>query len=112
MTQLKLSYKHSDDAVKGTVVGIPDTASTRILRGNILFNVNSARSSVASFEVSGFSHFVDYYILNQIFGDDAIREIAAFQKKAAGQHRNSTQSIDFTMPARSKRVVADMLRAA
>lgn len=68
--------------------------------------------AVVSFEVADFKHFVSYYLLDELFGDQVVRQIASFQSAATASLRRSEEIKIPKLPHSSRRVIKELLRAA
>jgi hypothetical protein len=74
--------------------------------------IDRVKKRVVSFEVQDFRHFVSYHLLDELFGDEVVREIAAFQSAVAATPRRSKKIQVPAPPPSSRRVVQELLRAA
>jgi hypothetical protein len=109
---IALQYDAGADHLRASVLPAPGGETVRVQQGKLVLNIDSAKKLVASFEVSDFRHFVNYHLLDELFGDQVVREIAAFQSAVAAAPRR-TQKIQAPAPPRSsRRVVDELLRAA
>jgi len=111
VSELRLTYRYGKDLLEAQV----DTrggASTLVRRDKVTLHIDASRSSVGSFEIDDFSHFVAYHLLAQLFGDEAIRSISSFQARVVGTGRDVRKTIQFQSPVASRRVVTDLLKAA
>jgi len=86
--------------------------TVRVRRDKIVLSIDRARKLIVSFEVEDFRHFVSYHLLDELFGDEVVRKIAAFQSAVAATSRRSQQIQVPALPHSSRRVVEELLRAA
>ena len=112
MSELQLTYRHDRDLLRAQVVDASDPEPRVVRRQTVTLRVRESEPEVVSFEVEGFSHFVSYHLLGQLFGDGAIRRISTFQTDAARAERDMTRKIPYAQPPGSKRVLRQLLRAA
>jgi len=111
MSALRLKYDVGLQQLEGRVGSTSDAATTVIEQGKMTFYIDAAHKSVVAFEIADFNHFVSYHVLFELFGDEVIREIAAFQSSAVTQKGPLQKTIEFTR-APSPRVIEDLLKAA
>ncbi|MGO9078518.1 MAG: hypothetical protein ACLQDY_05695 [Streptosporangiaceae bacterium] len=112
MSALHLSYDTGADRLLGRVQPSPEGEIVQVGQGKLVLHIDRARKLVVAFEISDFRHFVTYHLLDELFGDQVVREIAAFQSAVAANARR-TQKINTPAPPRSsRRVVNELLRAA
>jgi hypothetical protein len=109
---LQLQYEAGADRLRARVQPSPESETVRVEQGKVVLSIDRLNKTVASFEIADFRHFVSYRLLDELFGDEVVREIAAFQSAAAAASRQS-QKINVPSPPRSsRRVVDELLRAA
>lgn len=107
-----LCYDAESDHLGAKVLPAPEGETVRVQQGKLTLDIDREQKLIASFEVSDFRHFVNYHLLDELFGDQVVRQIAAFQSAAAALLRR-TQQIQAPAPPRSsRRVVDELLRAA
>jgi hypothetical protein len=111
MSALRLKYDVGLDQLEARVGSTSNAGTTVIERGRIIFHIDAAHKSVVAFEIADFSHFVTYHVLGELFGDEVIRKIAAFQSSAVARKGPLQKTIEFTR-APSPRVIEDLLKAA
>jgi hypothetical protein len=104
-----LRYDAETDHLGAKVVPAPGGETVRVQQGRLALDIDPEQKLIASFEVSDFRHFVNYHLLDELFGDQVVRQIAAFQSAIPRR----TQQIQASAPPRSsRRVVDELLRAA
>lgn len=107
-----LRYDAKTDSLGAKVLPTPGGETVRVQQGKLVLDLDREHKLVASFEVSDFRHFVNYHLLDELFGDQVVRQIAAFQSTVAASPQR-TQQIQAPAPSRSsRRVVDELLRAA
>lgn len=107
-----LRYDAEADHLQAKVLPAPGGETVRVEQGKLALDIDPERKLVASFQVSDFKHFVNYHLLDELFGDQVVRRIAAFQSTVAAAPQR-TQQIQAPAPPRSsRRVVDQLLRAA
>lgn len=112
MSALDLRYDAETDRLRATLQPWPGGEAVQVQRDKVVLCIDRAKKRVVSFEVEDFRHFVSYHLLDQLFGDEAVREIAAFQSAVVATPRRR-QKIEVPAPPRSsRRVVEALLRAA
>ncbi len=112
MSELYLHYEAGTDRLRATLRSSAAGETVRVQQDKVVLNIDRTRQQVVSFEVADFRHFVSYHLLDELFGDDAVREIAAFQSAVAATSQRS-QSIQVpALPRSSRRVVEELLKVA
>jgi hypothetical protein len=112
VSALHLQYDAPEDRLRASVQPSSGSATVRVQRDKVVLWIDRMQKLVVSFEVADFRHFVSYHLLDVLFGDEVVREIAAFQSAVAATSRRS-QKIQVPAPPRSSgRAVAELLRAA
>lgn len=107
-----LRYDAETDHLQARVLPAPGGETVRVEQGKLVVDIDRGQKLVASFQVSDFKHFVNYHLLDELFGDQVVRQIAAFQSTVAAAPQR-TQQIQAPAPPRSsRRVVDELLRAA
>jgi hypothetical protein len=112
LSALDLQYDAETDRLRASWQSAAAGDTVRVRQGKVVLYIDRVQKQVVSFEVVDFRHFVSYHLLDELFGDEAVREIAAFQSAvvATSQRR---QLIQVPAPPRSsRRVVEELLRAA
>ena len=112
VSALHLQYDAVTDRLRASLQSSAAGDTVRIQQDKIVLCIDRTRKRVVSFEVMDFRHFVSYHLLDELFGDEVVREIAAFQSAAVATSQRS-QMIQAPAPPRSsRRVVEELLRAA
>ena len=112
MSELHLHYEAGTDRLRATLQSSAAGETVRVQQDKVLLNIDWTRRQVVSFEVADFRHFVSYHLLDELFGDDVVREIAAFQSAVVATSQRS-QSIQVpALPRSSRRVVEELLKVA
>ena len=112
MDVLRLQYDVEADRLKARLEGHQEGETVRVERDKLTLWIDRAHKLVVSFEVDDFRHFVSYHLLGELFGDEVIRGIAAFQSSVLETSRRS-RKIDLpTPPPSGRRAVEELLRAA
>jgi hypothetical protein len=112
LSELHLHYDAGTDRLRATLQSSEAGETVRVQQDKLVLYIDRARKRVVSFEVADFRYFVSYHLLDELFGDEVVREIAAFQSAAVATSRRS-QLIQIPAPPRSSsRVVEELLKAA
>ena len=112
MSALHLQYDAGADRLRASLQPAAAGEAVRVQQDKVALSIDRAHKQVVSFEVMDFRHFVSYHLLDELFGDDVVREIAAFQSAVVATSQRS-QMIQAPAPPRSsRRVVDELLRAA
>ena len=112
MSALHLQYDAQEDRMLASLQPTSAGELVWVQRDKLVLCIDPTRKIVTSFEVADFRHFVSYYLLDKIFGDQVVREIAAFQSSVtATSHRSQEVQVP-TAPRSSRRTVEELLRAA
>lgn len=112
MSALHLRYDAKDDRMLARLEPASAGDLARVQRDKLVLCIDRTRKLVTSFEVTDFRHFVSYHLLDEIFGDQVVREIAAFQSAVtATSHRSQEVQVP-PLPRSSRRTVEELLRAA
>jgi len=112
VSALDLQYNAEADRLRATLRPWPGGEAVRVQQDKVVLCIDRTNKRVVSFEVRDFRHFVSYHLLDELFGDQVVREIAAFQSAVVATPRRS-QKIQVPAPPRSsRRVVEELLRAA
>jgi hypothetical protein len=113
MSALHLSYDVETDRLAAQIGRTSSTGAVEVTLDKVTFLIDPAHKLVASFKISDFSHFVSYHLLGELFGDEAIRKIAAFQSSAVAQRQARQDTIELKrQPASGRRVIGELLKAA
>lgn len=112
MSVLQLRYDSEADRLRATVQPPPEGETVRVQRDKVALWIDRIRKLVVSFEVADFRHFVSYHLLDELFGDEVVREIAAFQSAVTATSRRSQKIQVPPVPRSSRRVIDELLRAA
>jgi hypothetical protein len=112
VSALHLQYDTGADRLRANVQPLSWTETVLVQRDKVVLRIDPTRKLVVSFEVADFRHFVSYHLLDEIFGDDVVREIAAFQSAVAANSRRSRKFEVPEPPRSSRRVVGELLKAA
>jgi hypothetical protein len=112
VSALHLQYDAEADRLRASLQSPASSETVRVQQDKVVLGIDRTRKQVVSFEVTDFSHFVSYHLLDELFGDEVVREIAAFQSAvvATPQRRQTIQAP--APPRSSRRVVEELLRAA
>ncbi len=112
VSALHLKYDAATDRLRASLQSSAAGDTVRVQQDKVVLCIDRTRKQVVSFEVMDFRHFVSYHLLDELFGDEVVREIAAFQSAVVATSRRS-QMIQAPAPPRSsRRVVEELLRAA
>lgn len=112
VSAVDLQYDAGSDRLRASVQSPAVGETVRVQQDKVVLGIDRARKQVVSFEVTDFRHFVSYHLLDELFGDEVVREIAAFQSAVVATPRRR-QTIQAPAPPRSsRRVVEELLRAA
>lgn len=112
MSALHLQYDAETDRLRARLQSSTADEMVRVQQDKVVLCIDPIRKRVVSFEVGDFRHFVSYHLLDELFGDDVVREIAAFQSAVVATSQRS-QKIEAPAPPRSsRRVVEELLRVA
>ncbi len=112
MRVLYLRYDVGRDRLTARVEPSPSGDTLQVQRDKIVLAIDPAQKAVVSFDVLGFRHFVNYHLLDEIFGEDVVRQIAAFQSAVVATARKSQRIQAPAPPKSSRRVVEQLLKAA
>lgn len=113
MSTLHLSYDVQADRLAAWIGSKSDAAAVEVNLDKVTLLIDEARKLVVSFSIADFSHFVGYHLLGELFGDEVIRRIAAFQSSAVAQRRAGEEKIEFEgQSASGRRMVVELLKAA
>jgi hypothetical protein len=112
VSALHLQYDASTDRLRASLQPSAAGEMVRVRQDKIVLGIDRARKQVVSFEVMDFRHFVSYHLLDELFGDEVVREIAAFQSAVVATSRRSQMIQAPSPPRSSRRVVEELLRAA
>ncbi len=112
MSALQLQYDAAADSLRASVQPSSEGETVRVRRDKIVLSIDRTRKLIVSFEVEGFRHFVSYHLLDELFGDKVVQQIAAFQSAVAATSRRSQKIQVPALPHSSRRVVEELLRAA
>jgi len=111
---LRLSYDHNTGRLLARIDdgGQANTIEVRA-DDKVTLRIDPDRKLVTGFEVDGFSHFVNYHLLGDLFGDELIPVVATFQD-AVWQFNRTRTRVEFTANPRpsGRRLVEHLLRAA
>jgi hypothetical protein len=112
VSALDLQYDVNADRLRASVQPMPERETVQVQQGKVVLSIDRAQKQVVSFEVADFRYFVSYHLLDELFGDEVVREITAFQAATAAAS-NRHHKIKIPAPPRSsRRVVEELLRAA
>ena len=112
VSALHLQYDPKTDRLQASLEPSAGSEMVRVQQDKVFLCIDRAKKRVVSFEVTDFRHFVSYHLLDELFGDEVVREIAAFQSAVVATSRR-TEKIQVPAPPRSsRRVVEQLLRAA
>jgi hypothetical protein len=112
VSALDLQYDAETDCLRATLQPRSDGDAVRVQRDKVALCIDRTDKRVVSFEVADFRYFVSFHLLDELFGDEVVVEIAAFQSLIFSTSRRS-QKIQVPAPPRSsRRVVEELLRAA
>jgi hypothetical protein len=112
MNVLQLQYDPEADRLRAKVRPSSGGETVRVQQGKVVLSINRVQRLIVSFEVEDFRHFVSYHLLDELFGDKVVRELAAFQSEAAAASQRSHKIQVPPLPRSSRRVVDELLRAA
>lgn len=112
MSALYLKYDAKADCLRANVGPSLRGETVEVQQGKLVLSIDRIRKLVASFEVADFRHFVSYQLLDELFGDQVVREIAAFQSAVTATSDWSKEIQVPEPPSSSRRVVEELLRAA
>lgn len=112
MSSLDLQYNAESDRLRATLQPSPGGEIVPVQRDKVTLRIDRIEKRVVSFEVKDFRHFVSYHLLDELFGDEVVREIAAFQSAVAATPRRSQKIRVPALPRSSRRAVEELLRAA
>ena len=107
-----LRYDAKTDHLGAKVLPAPGGETVRVQQGKLVLDIDREQKVITSFGVSDFRYFVNYHLLDELFGDQVVRQIAAFQSTVAATPRRSQQIQAPAPPRSSRRVVDELLRAA
>lgn len=112
MSALHLQYDVEADRLLARLQPAPHGELVQVQRDKLVLCIDRAQKVVSSFVVVDLRHFVSYHLLDEIFGDQVVREIAAFQSAVtATSHRSQEVELP-ALPRSSRRTVEELLRAA
>jgi hypothetical protein len=112
VSALHLQYDAGADRLRARVQPSSESGIVQVQRDKILLSIDRTQKLVVSFEVADFRHFVSYHLLDELFGDEVVREIAAFQSTVVATSRRSQKIQVPALPRSNRRVVDELLRAA
>jgi hypothetical protein len=112
VSALHLQYDARADRLRARVRPSSESETVRVQQDKVALRIDRTRKLVVSFEVADFRHFVSYHLLDELFGDEVVREIAAFQSKVVATSHRSQEIQVPPLPRSSRRVVDELLRAA
>lgn len=109
---LKLSYDNQADRLTARLQGTRATNTVEIRRDKVRLTIDRSDKQVTAFDIEDFSHFVSYHLLGELFGEEVIRGLAAFQSAVTSTSQR-TRTLPFAAPPPSgRRVINELLRAA
>jgi hypothetical protein len=109
---LKLTYDAEANRLAARLPGFRASTTVEVRRDNVLLTIDLSDKRVTAFEIEDFSHFVSYDLLGELFGEEVIRGLAAFQSAVTSSSRR-TRTLPFTSPpASGRRVINELLRVA
>jgi len=112
VSALHLRYDAGADRLLANLRPTSSGELVRVQRDKLVLCIDRTQKLATAFEVADFSHFVSYHLLDEIFGDQVVREIAAFQSSVTATSHRSRQVQVPTLPRSSRRTVEELLRAA
>lgn len=112
VSALHLQYDAETDRLRASLQAPAAGQPVRVQQDKVVLRIDRTRKQVVSFEVADFKHFVSYHLLDELFGDEVVREIAAFQSAVVATPRRSRTIQAPAPPRSSRRVVEELLRAA
>jgi hypothetical protein len=112
VSALDLRYNAKTDRLRATLLPRSEGEAVRVQQGKVTLFIDRASKQVVSFEVADFIYLANFHLLDQLFGDEVIVEIAAFQSLVFSTSRRSRRFQLPAPPRSSRRVVAELLRAA
>lgn len=112
MSALHLQYDAGTDRLRARLQPSAAGETVRVQQDKVVLCIDRTQKQVVSFEVMDFRHFVSYHLLDELFGDEVVRAIAAFQSKVVATSQRSQRIQAPAPPRSSRRVVEELLRAA
>lgn len=112
MSTLNLQYDAQADRLLAKLKPSSDNETVQAERDDIVLRLDRAQKLVVSFEIADFRYFFSYLLLDQLFGDDVLRDIAQFQSDAVEKSLRSRVIEVRPFPRSNRRVVNELLRIA
>lgn len=112
MSALDLHYDAGTDRLRASLRSSEAGEIVRVRQDKVALDIDQTRKRVVAFEVVDFRHFVNYHLLDELFGDRVVRKIAAFQSAVVETSKQEDEIQFTTLPSSSRRVVELLLKAA
>lgn len=107
VSRLRLRYIPETGCVQAGSQSPAADGAARVQEGKVVLCIDPAREQIVSFGIADFRYFVSYHLLGELFGDEALRDIAAFQTAvAAAPERSQT----LMLPHPNRRAIKALLK--
>jgi hypothetical protein len=112
VSALDMQYDAGTDRLRARLRPEQTGEIVQIRQGKVVLDIDRARKRVVAFEVIDFRHFVSYHLLDELFGDRVVQQIAAFQSAVVETSKQEGEIQLTSLPQSNRRVVEQLLKAA
>jgi hypothetical protein len=111
--RLALRYDADSDRLAGRAVPTDDADAREWVEvdGRLRLGLDRQRQHIVAFTIDRARHFVNFHPIWRFFGDEAVREVAAFQSSAVEQGDAIESTVEIDVPKRHRREVRGLLRS-
>jgi hypothetical protein len=109
--RMTLRYERDTDYLEG----MADAAHAEDLEwieagSGLRLGLDRPNELIVAFKIDGARHFVSFYPIWRFFGDEGVRQVAAFQSSAVAKDNAVERTVEIEVPNRHRREVRGLLR--